>query len=85
MVHFSVLSKLLLGYFSDTDLVSREQYFIFIDIYGQYVVYQKSISHRKNYKKDLERVKADLTNLTGPWLDDVCDPKDDYFGQIRIN
>lgn len=84
MVHFSELVKLLLGYFSNTDLVSREQYFIFINIYGQYVVYQKSISHRKNYKKDLERVKADLIDLTGPWLDDVCDPKDDYFGRKRI-
>ena len=43
MIHFGALSKLLLDYFSSSDLVSREQYFILINVYGQLTIYQRSI------------------------------------------
>lgn len=84
MIHFSELIMLLLSYFTSTGLNLFEQYFIFIDIYGRYVVYQKSLNKGANYEEDLNRVKTDLTKLTGPWLDDVCNPEDDYFATNRI-
>ncbi len=84
MVHFSKLKALLLDYFSNTDLVSREQYFVLIGMYGQYIVYQRSVNGGKMYKEDLERVKSDLTSLTDRWLEDVCDPEGDVTAESRI-
>lgn len=79
MAHFNQLIFLIANYFAGTDLTERERYFVFIDVYGQYSVYQQSISNGLDYDSDLERVNADLSNLTGAWLNGVFDPEGDIF------
>lgn len=86
MLHFCNLKSTLLDYFrSNADLTEREQYFITIDIYGGYAVYQKSVSDRKDYELDLERVQSDLKDLTGPWLNGVFNPDGDIFVRDTIS
>ncbi len=86
MVHFSRLKSAILDYFrSKADLTEREQYFISIDVYGGYVVYQKSVSDGKDYELDLERVRSGLGDRTDPWLDGVFNPDGDIFVRDTIS